>query len=288
MTLLQWKEDFISETLHHSTHKLSSCLLVLNLRTLWDLQKPAQGLTLISEGAVAVLNTWLILPWVHAHVWSCSKALGLCTSSGNGKWRFQLGLCTPSPAQLQGHPQALARAGCWEAAKFLGCCCCLFYLLEPHRARQSQMGLGLVHVECGAVLVLGTSSPEIFPFPCKQTKSFPRVPLSLFLPQVSVPCPILPWDTHAGALALLGTKNPILPTVLRKPEPVLIHWKLCFHLHLSLHNCIIRACCKHTFIFQGKLILLFFLSNYRRHLLVWPSSLSSSFIATRYHSTKQF
>lgn len=142
MTLLQWKEDFISETLHHSTHKLSSCLLVLNLRTLWDLQKPAQGLTLISEGAVAVLNTWLILPWVHAHVWSCSKALGLCTSSGNGDGISAWTVHT-QPSTAAGPPPGFGKSWMLGGSKIPGM---LLLHVLPVRAPQSQAipnGFGL-------------------------------------------------------------------------------------------------------------------------------------------------
>lgn len=111
--------SFLSQTLHHSTQKLPSCLLVLNPRTLWDQLKSAQGLTVISEGAVAVLNTWIILLWVHARVWSWSYSswalhqLSACAEPEQCQrichcemeMGIQLGLCTPSLTQLQGHPQ---------------------------------------------------------------------------------------------------------------------------------------------------------------------------------------
>lgn len=47
--------------------------------------------------------------------------------------------------------------------------------------------------------------------------------LSLLLLSGEIPCFTLPWDRNAGALPPLGTHNPILPAVLRKPEPVLKH-----------------------------------------------------------------
>lgn len=39
-------------------------------------------------------------------------------------------------------------------SQILGCCC-LFYLLEPYKARQSQMDLGIVHMDCGATTSTG-------------------------------------------------------------------------------------------------------------------------------------
>lgn len=178
---------------------------MLNLRTSWDLQNQHKVSPWFQTGLQQCFNTWLILSWVHARVWSCCKAHGLCTSSELGKWRWDFSLDCAHPAQpsCRAIPRLRARAGCWEAAKFLGCCC-LFYLLEPHKARQSQMDLGLVHVDCGAVLVLGTSSPETFPFPCKQTKQLSRGSPLPVTPQVSVPCPILCWDTHVGPWLLWG------------------------------------------------------------------------------------
>lgn len=292
MNLLQWKGPQPASPArppHHSTHKLSICLLVLNLKCFgicWNQHK----VSLISEGAVSVFDTWIILNpcWGLVLQWGPGalqqlRAMteGLCwNGDGSSAWAVHTQPNTAAPT-----PRLRARAGSWEAAKFLGCCF-LFYLLEPHEARQSQMDWDIVHMDCGATTWTGNQFTRDLSISIQANKrAFHGVPLSLVL--LSGECSMFHSPTHAGALLPLGTHNPILPAVLRKPEPVLIHWELCPHLHLSLHNCIIRACYKHTLIFQGRHILLFFLSNYRRHLLVWPSSLGSSFIAMHCHGTKQ-
>lgn len=203
MNLLQGKAQPASSARppHHSTQKLSrNHLLVLNLRTFWDLLKSTQGLTdfrgcCSSPGHLdhpALSPCWcLVLQWAPGALHQPRAVTeGLWwNGDGSSAWAVhtQPNNTATGPSPGLGQDLNMGRQqNSWDAAAYFTC-------WSPTKSGNPKW-IGVLSIwTVGKPPVLGASSPEIFPFPYKQTKE-----LSLGLPspccscQVSAPYYILP------------------------------------------------------------------------------------------------